>query len=262
MTDMPDILKRICEVKREEIARLRAAGDGRLRKLLAGQTPPRGFRRALTAGDAVSLIAEVKRASPSAGLIRPDFEPAEIARQYEAGGARCLSVLTDERFFQGSLDYLAEARNAVSLPVLRKDFILDEMQVLEARAWGADCVLLIVAALDGALLARLLQVATDLGLDALVEVHSRQEMETALSVGACMVGINNRDLRTFQVSLDTTRALAPAVPEGVTVVAESGIHSREDVADLKTYGVDAVLVGESLMRSDDLVAAARGLSEV
>lgn len=259
---MPDILRRICAVKREEIARLLSAGEAPLRRMMEERTPPRGFRSAIAADERVALIAEVKKASPSAGLIREDFDPAAIARAYEEGGARCISVLTDERFFGGSLEHLRAARDAVRLPVLRKDFILDEIQLLEARAWGADCVLLIVAALDSEGLAALAGKAHELGMDALVEVHDEEELGAALWAGADMIGINNRDLRTFEVSRDTTRRLAPLVPEGVMVVAESGISSRAEVQELKTWGVDAVLVGESLMRSPDIAAATRELSDV
>ena len=262
MNDMPDILKRICAVKREDIARLRSAGEAPLRRMMDERTPPRGFRAALEADERVALIAEVKKASPSAGLIREDFDPAAIARAYEEGGARGISVLTDERFFQGSLEHMRAARDAISLPVLRKDFILDGIQLHEARAWGADCVLLIVAALDRGQLASLGDKSRRLGMDALVEVHDERELEVALEAGADMIGINNRDLRTFKVSRDTTRRLAPLVPEGVVIVAESGIRSRSDIRELKTCGVDAVLVGESLMRSSDLAAAARELSDV
>jgi len=262
VNELPDILARICDAKREEIGRLRREGDAGLLQRIEGQAPPRGFRAAIATTDRVALIAEIKRASPSAGPIRADLSPSWMARQYERGGARCLSVLTDAKFFQGSLEDLAEAREATSLPVLRKDFVLDEIQVLEARAWGADCVLLIVAALARAELTRLLARARELGMDALVEVHSRAELDTALEVGAEMVGVNNRDLRTFEVNLRTAVALAPTVPEGVTVVAESGIRSPADVRRLKACGVDAILVGESLVRSRHPTAAARRLSDI
>ena len=262
MCEMPDILRRICTVKREEIARLRERGTGELEGMLRRQSPPRGFRAALTASDRVALIAEVKKASPSKGVIREDFDPAAIARSYERAGARCLSVLTDPAFFQGRLDDLAEARDGVSLPALRKDFILDPIQVLESRAWGADCVLLIVAAMADAELRELLAAARDFGMDALVEVHDGRELERAVAAGADTIGVNNRDLRTFEVDLETTRRLAAGVPEGVMLVAESGICSRADIESLRPCGIDAVLVGEGLMRADDIEAAARELSDV
>ena len=262
MCEMPDILRRICAVKRDEIARLREGGTGELEEMLRRQSPPRGFRAALTASDRVALIAEVKKASPSKGVIREDFDPAAIARSYERAGARCLSVLTDPAFFQGRLDDLAEARDGVSLPALRKDFILDPIQVLESRAWGADCVLLIVAAMADAELRELLAAARDFGMDALVEVHDGRELERAVAAGADTIGVNNRDLRTFEVDLETTRRLAAGVPEGVMLVAESGICSRADIESLRPCGIDAVLVGEGLMRADDIEAAARELSDV
>ena len=262
MDDMPDILKRICAAKRGEIARLHERGTAELERMVEEQSPTRGFRAALVASDRVALIAEIKKASPSKGVIRSDFDPAVIAKSYAAGGARCISVLTDEPFFQGGLDYLAGTRRAVSLPLLRKDFMLDPIQLIEARAWGADCVLLIVAALEDEELRRLAERSRELGMDALVEVHDDRELERALSARADLIGINNRDLRTFAVDLDTTRCLADAVPAGVALVAESGIHTRADVESLKSCGVAAVLVGESLMRADDIEAAARRLSDV
>lgn len=262
MKDMPDILQRICRRKEEEIRSLHEKGAEPLRRRLAEQSAPRGFRPALVERPEVALIAEVKKASPSAGLIREGFDPRSIASAYQEGGARCLSVLTDRDFFQGSLEYLQQAREAVNLPVLRKDFVLDDMQVLEARAWGADCILLIVAALEKDKLRGLRQAALGQGMDVLVEAHTREELETALEIGADLVGINNRDLRTFEVRLETSCELAGSVPDGVTLVAESGIRSREDVMRLKEHGIDAILVGESLMRSDDLVSATRELSDI
>ena len=259
---VPDILRRICQVKRQEIKQLRIAGEEGLLDMVRAQGASRGFRAALTATPRVALIAELKKASPSAGLIRPDFDPARIARCYEQGGARCLSVLTDKSFFHGAPEHLRDARAATDLPVLRKDFILSEIQVLEARAWGADCVLLIVAALGVKELAALLACTREHGMDALVEVHDEEELETALATKADMIGINNRDLHTFKVDIETACRLAPAVPEDVVVVAESGIKSRADVEKLKACGVRAVLVGETLLRAEDLAAAARGLSDV
>ena len=256
---MPDILARICEAKREEIAALRAAGRAELDRAAADQDAPRGFRRALAGADGIALITEVKKASPSAGVIRPDFDPAAIARAYERGGAACVSVLTDRRFFQGSPDFLTRVRAAASLPLLRKDFILDECQVVEARALGADAYLLIVAALDPGALAHLTAVGRELGMDPLVEVHGERELDVALEAGADLVGVNNRNLHTFEVSLETSERLAPRAPPGVLLVGESGIRSRADVARLKACGVRAVLVGESLMRADDVEAATREL---
>ncbi len=266
MSNMPDILRRICEAKREEIERLRAGGKEPLLMMTQRQSPPRGFRAALAATDRVALIAEIKRASPSAGVIRGDFDVSDLARQYEQGGARCLSVLTDEQFFQGSLACMSATRAAASLPVLRKDFLLDEIQLLEARAWGADCVLLIVAALGGAAaraaLEGLLAETRELGMDALVEVHDEAELEVALEAGSDLLGINNRNLHTFEINLETTARLAPLAPQGITLVAESGIRSPADVEELKAVGVHAVLVGEFLMRSPDTVSATRALSDL
>lgn len=259
--EAPDILKKICRAKQDEIDNLRARDRSELEERAAAQSEPRGFRRALSEPDDISLIAEVKKASPSAGVIRPDFDPVDIARAYEDGGAACLSVLTNEEFFQGRLDFLSDIRGEVALPLLRKDFILDELQVLEARAWGADCVLLIVAALEGDRLEDLLEACRELGMDALVEVHDRDELEAALEAGAEMVGVNNRDLRTFEVSLATAEWLAPDMPESVTKVAESGIHGPRDVQRMARAGYDAVLVGEHLMRHDDVATAARKLME-
>jgi indole-3-glycerol phosphate synthase len=259
---MPDILRRICAVKRREINDLRRHGEVTLRARMDGQSAPRGFRAAMLARGGVALIAEIKKASPSAGIIRDDFDPAAVARAYEQGGARSLSVLTDVQFFQGRLEDMAAARAAASLPVMRKDFILDAIQMLESRAWGADCVLLIVACLEQDKLAALMKAARDLGMDALVEVHTREELDVALSVEADLIGINNRDLRTFKVDLETACTLAPLVPKDVVVVAESGIKTRADVVRLKECGVRAILVGESLMRAADIAAATRELSDV
>jgi indole-3-glycerol phosphate synthase len=220
--------------------------------------PRRGFSAALR-GAAPTIIADVKKASPSRGVIRADFEPIAIARAYAAGGAAALSVLTEERFFQGRPEYLAEIRAAVALPLLRKDFLFDPYQLVEARAWGADAALLIVAALEPGQLAELLATATELGLDALTEAHSEGEVEIAAGAGARIIGINNRDLRTFVTTLDTAVRLRPRIPPGSTAVAESGIETAADVARLCSCGYDALLVGESLMRAPDPAAALRAL---
>ena len=252
---MSDILQTILARKAEEVAQRRAQRPlEALQAAVAGAPPVRGFVRALQAAVAngdPAVIAEVKKASPSKGVIRPDFRPADIAVSYEFGGASCLSVLTDVDFFQGADAYLQQARAACSLPVLRKDFVIDPYQVHEARVLGADCILLIVAALEDAALATLSHLALDLGMDVLVEVHDIDELERALQVGAPLVGINNRSLRTFEVSLDTTLALKPAVPPDRLLVTESGIATREDVARMRGNDVHAFLVGESFMRADD-----------
>ena len=252
---MSDILATILARKAEEVRERSAALP--LRELAArceGLPPTRGFADAvqakISAGQA-AVIAEVKKASPSKGLIRPDFDPAQIARSYERGGAACLSVLTDVDFFQGHDEYLRQARAACALPVLRKDFVVDAWQVYEARALGADCILLIVAALGDAALAELSNLAMDLGMDVRVEVHDLDELERALQVAAPLVGVNNRNLRSFEVSLDTTLELRAAVPPDRILVTESGIATREDVARMRAAGVDAFLVGESFMRAPE-----------
>ena len=252
---MSDILTTILARKADEIAERSARVSlADLRARVADAPPTRGFADALNAmiaqGDP-AVIAEVKKASPSKGVIRPDFRPADIAVSYEFGGAACLSVLTDVDFFQGADDYLRQARDACTLPVLRKDFTVDPYQVYEARALGADCILLIVAALDDGQLVDLSGLAMQLGMDVLVEVHDIDELERALQVGAPLVGINNRSLRTFEVSLDTTLALKPAVPADRLLVTESGIATRDDVARMRAAGVHAFLVGESFMRAPD-----------
>ena len=265
---MSDILQTILQRKHEEVEqRRRDVPLAELEARARDAAPVRGFARALreriAAGDA-AVIAEVKKASPSKGLIRPDFDPAAIARSYEAGGAACLSVLTDVDFFQGADAYLQAARAACALPVLRKDFVVDPYQVVEARALGADCILLIVAALDDARLARLSEQALMLGMDVLVEVHDRAELERALQLAphggrAPLLGINNRDLRTFEVSLDTTLALRGAVPADRLLVTESGIATPGDVQRMRAAGVQAFLVGETFMREPEPGEALRRL---
>lgn len=260
---MSDILNTILARKREEIAERGARVP--LVDLVAQATdapPTRGFAAALQAtiadGDP-AVIAEVKRASPSKGLIRPDFHPAEIAVSYEFGGASCLSVLTDVDFFQGADDYLRQARDACTLPVLRKDFTIDPYQVYEARALGADCILLIVSALDDTRLADLSGLAMQLGLDVLVEVHDIDELERALQVPVPLVGINNRNLRTFEVSLENTLSMKNAVPRDRLLVTESGIHTPEDVGLMRSNGVNSFLVGERFMRAEEPGEALRQL---
>lgn len=255
MNHPPDILRKILDRKFEEIAlRSELVPVAAQRERAERADPSRGFVRALRArieGGRPGVIAEIKKASPSRGVIREDFHPAAIARSYAEGGAACLSVLTDRDFFQGAEEYLIEARAACTLPVLRKDFLVDAYQVYESRAIGADCILLIVAALDDAELHELAELATSLGMDVLVEVHDRAELERALRLDTPLIGINNRDLRTFEVSLQTTLDLLPLIPPDRTVVAESGILVSEDVAMLERHGVHAFLVGEAFMRAED-----------
>jgi indole-3-glycerol phosphate synthase len=254
------ILERILDAKRHEVvaAKGRCPEDDLRRRPLWSE-PRRGFHSALVARSGVAVIAEIKKASPSRGVIRAEFDPAVHARQYETAGAACLSVLTDEPFFQGRLEHLAAARAACSLPLLRKDFIIDPYQVVEARAWGADAVLLIVAALEEKSLRSLTAVAAREGLDVLVEVHDETEMRVAIAAGARLIGINNRDLRTFVTTLDVTRRLAPLAPAGTLIVAESGIRSASDIVSLRASGVGAFLIGEHLMAAADPGAALESL---
>lgn len=259
-----DVLARICANTRAEVAQRKAArGTEALRaEIAARDDPPRGFGRALkeaTIRGHYGLIAEIKKASPSGGLIRPDFDPAGLARAYKAGGATCLSVLTDEKWFQGSPAHLRAARAAVDLPVLRKDFILDPWQVFESRAMGADCILLIMAALTDAQARELEALARGLDLDVLVEVHDRRELERALGLETSLIGINNRNLKTLKTDLATTEELAPLVPPDRFLVAESGIRDTDDLRRLAAVVPQCYLVGESLMRQDDVEAATRAL---
>jgi indole-3-glycerol phosphate synthase len=254
-TKTPDILNRILDRKAEEISQRKIQTSiNELNQRVLEASPVRGFVDALknkNIQNKAAVIAEIKKASPSKGVIREDFNPEEIARSYQAGGAACLSVLTDVDFFQGSDKYLQQARSVCSLPVIRKDFIIDPYQVVEARALEADCVLLIVAALEQSQFLDLYQTAMDNSLDVLVEVHDQSEMERALQIDLPMVGINNRNLRTFETSLQTTIDMLNMVPEGCFVVTESGIHTREDVKLMQSHQVNAFLVGEAFMRAPD-----------
>jgi len=252
---MSDILNRILARKAEEVAeRRRRVPPAQLAAQAAVAPPVRGFvetiEQKIAAGRA-AVIAEIKKASPSKGLLRADFRPAEIARSYEQGGAACLSVLTDIDFFQGADEYLQQARAACALPVLRKDFMIDPYQVHEARALGADCILLIVAALDDARMGELAGLAQHLGMDVLVEVHDAAELERALKLNTALIGINNRNLRTFETRLETTLDLLAHIPSDRLVVTESGIHTPEDVQRMRDAGVHTFLVGEAFMRADD-----------
>jgi indole-3-glycerol phosphate synthase len=256
---MSNILDQIVAVKWQEVAVARArVGEAALRDQAAAQGAPRGFAAALRATVAAgqpAVIAEIKKASPSKGVIREHFVPADIAASYARHGAACLSVLTDERFFQGHADFLRQARAACPLPALRKDFMVDPYQVLEARAMGADCILLIAACLSDAQMAELEGCAIDHGLDVLVEVHDGDELDRALRLQTPLLGINNRNLKTFEVTLDTTLGLLPRVPAGKLLVTESGIGNRADVQRMRAADVQAFLVGEAFMRADDPGAA-------
>ncbi len=248
---MPTILDQIVEAKRKRVFDAKAGAAWRELERRAAQHSPRGFRRALLekSGNGVAVIAELKKASPSKGLIRAEFHPAELARELAAAGAAALSVLTDEEFFQGSLENLRAASAAVKVPCLRKDFIVDEFQLIEARVNAADAVLLIVAALGQSELVTLAQRARETGLDVLCEVHDAEELARAVDAGCDLIGVNTRDLRTFAVKLETAFELAAKFPSNVVPVAESGIHSAEDIARLRAAGYQAFLVGESLMRA-------------
>ena len=255
MSDTPDILKKIIARKHEEVAERSARVTIEdLKQRIATASPPRGFVNAIRtrlAKGQTAVIAEIKKASPSKGVLREDFQPAQIAQSYARGGAACLSVLTDADYFQGHEDYLQQARTACELPVIRKDFIIDPYQVYEARAINADCILLIVAVLEDERMQALSALAHELGMDVLVEVHDAEELQRALELDIPLLGINNRNLRTFETSLNTTLDLLEKVPADRIVVTESGIHTKEDVALMRNHHVNTFLVGEAFMRADE-----------
>lgn len=269
-----DVLAKICADKADHVAAQKqrfpvasleaaiADSKSNIPGEKAAHRAPRGFIKALAARKSAGkpgLIAEIKKASPSKGLIRSDFDPPALARAYAAAGATCLSVLTDEPYFQGADSYISEVRDAVGLPVLRKDFMIDPYQIVESRALGADCVLVILAAVDDALARDLIAEAHRWGMDALIEVHNATERDRAVALEAAMIGINNRDLRTLSVDLATTETLAPGLPTGTLVVCESGLYTETDLLRMRTIGISTFLIGESLMRQDDVESATRAL---
>lgn len=259
MTDVPDILAKIAAYKVDEVAAIDLSA---VEAALAHAPAPRGFLRALQMSGQPALICEVKKASPSKGVIRDDFDPVAIAQAYAAGGAACLSVLTDGPGFQGSNEIFAAVRAATDLPLLRKDFMIDPAQVREARAMGADAILVVLAMTNDTVSGALIAEAESLGMDVLVETHDSDELRRAIDLGANLIGINNRDLRTFETTLDTFDQLAPSVPKDATLVAESGIFTRDDIARLQKSGAQAYLIGESLMRQADIQAATKALRQL
>jgi len=256
-----DILNQICDKKRADLViQKQSISINDLETTIQNQKMPRGFHQALKnkiANGQYGLIAEIKKASPSHGLIRPDFNPAQHAKGYEAGGATCLSILTDMPYFQGCADYLIEAKAACTLPVLRKDFMIDPYQVFEARAMGADCILLIMAALDDALAAELEACATSLGMDVLVETHNLEELNRALKLKSQLIGVNNRNLKTLSIDIETSIELESHIPTGYTIISESGLKTSDDLAYISKAGINGFLIGESLMKQDDVELATR-----
>lgn len=260
LMDAPDVLKKIAAYKVDEVATLRDdISIEELREIARDQAPARGFAKAIQTASNPALICEVKKASPSKGIIREDFDPIAIAKAYEAGGATCLSVLTDGPGFMGSPDIFKAVRATTHLPLLRKDFLIDPIQVTESRAMGADCILVIMAMIDDDTARALMEEATALGMDALVETHDENELARAVKLGASLIGINNRDLRTFETSLDTFETLAGQVPKTATLIAESGIFTKDDIRRLAKHGAQGYLIGESFMRQDDIEAAVKTL---
>ena len=256
LMDAPNVLKKIAAYKVDEVADLKARTTiEALRKQAAALPRPRGFEAAIKAATGPALICEVKKASPSKGVIREDFDPVAITKAYKAGGATCLSVLTDGPGFQGSVEIFSAVRTITDLPLLRKDFLLDPIQVAESAALGADCILIIMGMIDDDTAKALYDEAAALGLDALIETHDEEELTRAVKLGGAMIGINNRDLRTFNTTLDTFTTLAPKTPKGCTLIAESGIFTRDDIELLAEHGAQGYLIGESLMRQDDVEAA-------
>lgn len=262
LMNAPDVLKKIAAYKADEVAELKAkTSEADLRRSAETAPAPLGFKSAITAArkSGPALICEVKKASPSKGIIREDFDPVAIAKAYQSGGAACLSVLTDGPGFQGSNEIFRAVRTASNLPLLRKDFMLDPMQIIESRAMGADCILIIMGMIDDAAAKTLMDEAAALGMDALVETHDAAELRRAIDLGATLIGINNRDLRTFETTLDTFASLAAKAPSGACLIAESGIFTRADIDRLAAEGAHGFLIGESLMRQNDVEGAVRGL---